>query len=93
MKQVSSLVIAVALLASSPAQARERTVRLFVANMSCPSCPYIVRKTLARVPGVSAVDVSFEDKTATVTFDDNKASVASLTEATANAGYPSILQE
>jgi periplasmic mercuric ion binding protein len=35
------------------------------------------------------VEVSFEKKTATVTFDDQKASLDALTKATTQAGYPS----
>jgi len=41
---------------------------------------------------VSAVDVRFEERDATVTFDDEKTSVKELTEATTNAGYPSTLK-
>ena len=40
-------------------------------------------------PGVAKATVSFKDKTATVTYDDGKADVNGLTEATTNAGYPS----
>jgi mercuric ion binding protein len=38
---------------------------------------------------VAKATVSFKDKTATVTYDDGKADVKGLTEATTNAGYPS----
>ena len=41
------------------------------------------------VPGVTNVFVSFEDKTAMVTYDDSKAQVDALVRATTNAGYPS----
>jgi hypothetical protein len=41
------------------------------------------------VPGVAKVKVSYKDKTATVTYDDNKADVQGFTAATTNAGYPS----
>jgi mercuric ion binding protein len=57
--------------------------------MYCEACPITVKKALSRVPGVSNVSVSFEKKEAVVTFDDAKASVDSLTKATANAGFPS----
>ena len=74
---------------SSPALAAQRTVTLAVSNMYCSACPYIVRKSLERVPGVGKVVVSFADKTAVVTYDDSKADVKALTAATTNAGYPS----
>ena len=37
---------------------------------------------------MSDVQVNFDQKTATVTYDPDKAQPEALTEATANAGYP-----
>lgn len=71
-----------------PAFAAERTVTLAVKNMTCASCPYIVRESLSAVPGVTKVNVSFEKKTAVVTFDDSRASVEALSAASTKAGYP-----
>lgn len=79
-------------LVSSAAYAAEQTVTLAVQNMTCASCPYIVKKTLAAVPGVSKAEVSFEAKSATITFDDQKTNVAALAEATTKAGYPATLK-
>lgn len=69
--------------------AAEKTVTLAVDNMYCAACPYIVKKSLARIGGVANVTVSFARKTATVTYDDHKTTVAALTAATRQAGYPS----
>lgn len=82
-------IVAATLLAGGAALAAERTVTLAVDNMTCPSCPYIVKESLKSVPGVADVEVSFEAKTVTVTFDDAKTDVSALTEATREAGYPS----
>lgn len=71
-----------------PAAAAERTVTLEVENMTCASCPYIVRQALKGVEGVTAATVSLEDRTATVTFDDARTAVDALTRATSEAGYP-----
>jgi mercuric ion binding protein len=71
------------------ALAAERTVTLGVDGMSCESCPYIVKQSLARVDGVKTVAVSFEKKIAVVTFDDARTDVSKLTRATADAGFPS----
>ena len=68
--------------------AAERTVTLAVENMTCTACPYIVRKTMAAVPGVSRVEVSFERKAAVVTFDDARTTAGAVAAASANAGYP-----
>ena len=73
---------------SLPALSAERTVTLSV-DMWCPSCPYIIKRTLVQVPGVLDVKVSFDDQVAIVRFDDGRTSVAELTQATANVGFPS----
>ena len=73
--------------------AEERSVTLKVDGLTCPSCPYIVKQTLARVPGVSDVTVSFRKQTAVVTFDDSKTNPAALTAATTNNGFPSRVIE
>ena len=76
-------------LLSTAAFAAEKTVTLAVENMTCPACPHIVKGSLATVPGVSHVVISFEDKAATVAYDDSKAALPALVRATTNAGYPS----
>jgi mercuric ion binding protein len=82
--------LAAAVVASAvQASAAERTVTLAVDNMTCELCPPIVKKSLARVPGVAKTDVSVERHTATVVFDDQKTTLAALVAATTNAGYPS----
>jgi periplasmic mercuric ion binding protein len=67
------------------------TVTLAVENMTCGTCPIVVRKALERVPGVSSTSIDFDKKTATVTFDPDKATSARLTRATTEAGFPSKL--
>jgi mercuric ion binding protein len=67
------------------------TVTLAVENMTCGTCPIVVRKALERVPGVSSTTIDFDKKTATVTFDPDKATSARLTRATTEAGFPSKL--
>jgi mercuric ion binding protein len=88
-KLLTSTALTLGLFASSAACAAEQTVTLAVKNMYCAACPHTVKASLEAVPGVTRVAVSYKDKTATVTFDDAKASVNSLTTATTNAGYPS----
>jgi periplasmic mercuric ion binding protein len=86
---VFAAVLATAVPLTVPADAAERTVMLAVENMYCNACPFIVKRSLARVSGVETVVVSFERKTAKVIFDDSKTTLAALTTATKNAGYPS----
>lgn len=79
--------VPLAVLAATP-----KTVMLAVQNMTCELCPITVKKSLEKVPGVSAVRVDFDKKTATVTYDADKAQPEALTRATSNAGYPSSVQ-
>ncbi|MEO3432359.1 mercury resistance system periplasmic binding protein MerP [Inquilinus sp. CAU 1745] len=89
MKHLIGTVLAALSLVSGTAAAAERTIRFAVENMTCATCPIVVRESLEAVPGVGNVEVSFEEKSAVVTFDDAKATVAALVDATTNAGFPS----
>ncbi len=80
---------ALALLASSNAFAAEQTVTLAVKNMYCAACPQTVKASLQAVPGVKQAVISYNEKTAVVTYDDTKADIQALIAATTNAGYPS----
>jgi len=80
---------ALATLVAAPAWAAPQTVSLAVSNMTCAACPITVKKALSRVPGVTEVTVSNEKKQVTVVFDDTQTTVAALTRATTDAGYPS----
>ena len=86
---LASMSVATIVLVSAVASAAERTVTLAVENMYCDACPYIVKQSLAKLPGVENVVVSFEQKTATVTYDDQSTAPDALTSATTHAGYPS----
>lgn len=75
-------------LAASP-----ETVTLDVLKMTCAVCPITVKKSLEKLPGVSAVKVDFDEKTAIVTFDPAITNSEALTAATTNAGYPSSVHK
>jgi mercuric ion binding protein len=91
-KFLTAAVVGLGLLASSGAFAGEKTITLAVDNMYCSACPITVKSSLEAVPGVAKAIVSYEDKTAVVTFDDAKTAVPALISATTNAGYPSALK-
>ena len=84
-----SSAIALSVATSSGAFAAEKTVMLAVQNMYCAACPHTVKASLEAVPGVTKVVVSFKEKTAVVTYNDEKSDLTALTTATMNAGYPS----
>ena len=80
-------------LAVSGGLAAERTVTLEVGKLSCGACRYIVKKTLAKVPGVSRAKFSLSKDTVVVTFDDAKTDTAALTAATKAIGFPAEVIE
>lgn len=79
------------------AQAVDETVlqtRTFtVEKMTCAACPITVRTAITRVAGVRSVEVDFESKTATVTFDPSVTTADEIARASANAGYPAQIAE
>ncbi len=75
-----------------PVWAATQTVKLSVPGMTCAACPITVKKAISKVEGVSKVDVTFEKREAVITFDDAKAGVQKLINATADAGYPSSVK-
>jgi periplasmic mercuric ion binding protein len=85
--------VATLLLLASPAWAGPTTVTLDVSGMTCATCPIVVKKALTKVDGVTHVEVSFEERQATVIFDDAKTTVDALTNATTNAGFPSTVKK
>ena len=86
-----TLAFSVGLLGGSPAAlSAERTVALNV-RMWCASCPYIVKRSLQGVAGVLDVNVFYDEQRAVVRFDDERTSVAALTKATADVGFPSTV--
>lgn len=70
-----------------------QSVTLVVKNMTCEVCPITVKKALERVPGVQSVNVDFDKKMATITFDPDEAKPENLTKATTEAGYPSVVEK
>ncbi len=93
MNTIKQLFVAMFLLAITlTVSAEEKTVTLKVEGMTCASCLYQVEKALANVEGVTQADVVAKTNEAFVTYDDAQTNIAALTEATGNAGFPSILK-
>jgi len=87
-KSLSALALIMSVMTAPAVFATERTVTFAIDNMTCASCPYIVKTAMAAVPGVANVTVSFESKTATVTFDDAKTNPGAIAAASSSAGFP-----
>ncbi len=86
----TSLALGLLIVSSGGAMAEQRAVILAVENMYCEACPFMVKKTIEKVSGVSKVTVSFKEKTAVVVFDDARTQVNDLTNAATKAGLPSM---
>ncbi len=83
-----TMVLGSCLGAALPAFSADQTVSMSVEKMTCALCPVTVRKAMERVDGVQHVDVDFDAKLATVTFDDAKTTVEEVAQASTDVGYP-----
>ena len=70
------------------AQTNEVTQTFAVENMTCPACPFTVKRAMARVEGVKSVIVNFDAKTATAIFDPAVTTAEDIAAASASVGYP-----
>lgn len=64
-----------------------------VENMTCAACPITVRKAMSRVDGVVRIDVDFEARTATATYDPTRATPQDIAAASTGVGFPATLIE
>ena len=63
-----------------------------VDGMHCAGCVKSVTSAVTRVPGVSRVDVSLENKLAKVEFDEALASPAAIVVAIEGAGFDACVR-
>ncbi len=90
--QLNPLFLSAVLAAFSfPAFAAEQTATFSVPGMNCPSCPFIVQSAMSAVEGVQSVEISLEDRTARVVFDDALTAADAIALASTNAGYAAEL--
>lgn len=93
MKTLPVAIFIIASSVSAMSMAATRNVTLAVAGMTCPTCPITVRKSLQKLAGVETVRIDFPHKAVIVSYDDAKVHPAQLTQATADAGYPSTVKQ
>jgi mercuric ion binding protein len=93
LKQISLIISVIAVLtASGAALAASQTIVLEVPGMTCAACPVTVKKALGKLSGVTDIKTDLDKKQVVVSFEDSKTTLQKLTEATANAGYPSTVK-
>ncbi len=88
-----AIVLGVSLGAALPAMSADQTVSMNVEKMTCALCPLTVRKAMERVDGVQHVEVDYDSKTATVTFDDSKTTATDVAQASTDVGYPASVPD
>ena len=69
-------------------EAQMTSATFSIAKMTCATCPISVKKAMKRVDGVKTVDIDFETKVATVTFDPSITNPETIAAASSNVGYP-----
>jgi copper chaperone CopZ len=62
-----------------------------IEGMSCEGCAATITATLKAVPGVQSVQVSLQDKKATVVADSSQVSPQTIEDAVGKAGYKAHL--
>lgn len=87
------LLIPALLLVSVVSQAADRTITLSVPDMNCPSCPYMVERSVNMVEGVQSAKAELKTRTCSVVYDDAVASIEDILGATADIGYKSTVIE
>lgn len=65
----------------------EKTITLHVTGMNCNGCRSSVERSLQKLEGVQAVNVTLEPAEARVVFDADRVTVDNLTERVVAAGY------
>jgi Cu2+-exporting ATPase len=75
---------------SGPAGERRAESSLQLAGMHCAACAGLIENALARVEGVSAVQVSAASERASVTWDPQRTRPSALIAAVRRAGYDAV---
>lgn len=79
--------------ASAAEDATERReVVLSVPDMTCPTCPVTVRRSLGGVDGVYEADADLDTKEARAVFDPARTDVDMLIAAVRNSGFSATLK-
>ncbi|GGC14745.1 mercuric transport protein MerTP [Dyadobacter sediminis] len=65
----------------------QKVAYVTIKGMTCESCEHHVKKEVAKLKGVSQVDVSYSKGAATVKYDSKKTSIADIKKAVDATGY------
>ena len=93
MTKLVMLVFVLTVTGISAANQSMSTATFEVEKMTCATCPITGRKAMQRVEGVREVDVDFESKSATVTYDPSTTTAQEIADASSNVGFPARIKE
>ena len=92
MKKLMLTIASAAALSGAAVQADEQRVSINVAEMTCPSCNFIVGRSIHSVESTSILDFTegfeFGEGVFVVTYDDAVATPDMIVEAVMANGYP-----
>ncbi len=78
---------------SGAVAANEARVTLRLENLTCASCAVTAREGLTKTEGVTSASVTTEPPQAVVTYEPSKVSVARITTAATDLGYPAEVMD
>ncbi|HXG30602.1 MAG TPA: heavy metal-associated domain-containing protein [Thermodesulfobacteriota bacterium] len=61
-----------------------------VEGMTCGMCPLTIKAALKRLGGVVSADVSYRDKEAKVSYEEDKVTVDEIVRTIENAGFKAV---
>lgn len=64
-----------------------KEIKLKIEGMHCTGCSNRLEKVLNNTEGVEKATVSFEEKQATITYDENQIDIASIKQIIQDAGF------
>ena len=75
----------------NPLLAEEQTAVFEVKGMTCGSCPFILKRTLGVIDGVTLVKVFYGERQAVVVFENTVVDIQQFSEAIKEIGFSSRL--
>lgn len=77
----------------TPKKKAEPVTVVFKSNIHCKNCAKKIEDNIAFEKGVTALEVSVEEKTVTVTFDPSKTEIETLRAAIIKLGYTAEIRQ
>ena len=90
---ITSILLIMAALSVFAQPARSASITVTISGMHCESCASGITAMLKRVEGVAKVNVSYEERRATVDYDDAKTSPEEIIKVIQKMGYRAAIKK